>query len=53
MKAQFKSADRVNASRVIVIGEQELESGIVNVKNMESGEQEQVSFEHLVTHLTS
>ncbi|EZH67969.1 histidyl-tRNA synthetase [Bacillaceae bacterium JMAK1] len=53
MKAQFKSADRVNASRVIVIGEQELESGIVSVKNMESGEQEQVSFEHLVTHLTS
>ncbi len=33
-KAQFKYADKINAEYVIAIGDNELESGIVNVKKM-------------------
>lgn len=33
-KAQFKTADRLNAELVLTIGENELEQGIINVKSM-------------------
>jgi histidyl-tRNA synthetase len=36
-KAQFKYADKINAKNVIVIGEEELSSGKVKVKNMSTG----------------
>ena len=32
MKAQFKSADRLNAQYVAVLGEDELDKGIINCK---------------------
>ena len=32
MKAQFKSADRLNAKYVAVLGEDELDKGIINLK---------------------
>lgn len=51
MKAQMKSADRLGAKFVIVIGESELEEGAVNVKEMESGNQQRVAFHDLVTYL--
>ncbi|MDN7245846.1 histidine--tRNA ligase [Planococcus shenhongbingii] len=44
LKAQMKSADRKGASYVIVIGETEMESGQVALKEMATGEQQQVSF---------
>lgn len=52
MKAQFKAADRSGAKHVIVIGENELETGAANVKNMETGDQQQVPFEALVSELS-
>ncbi|WP_226037002.1 histidine--tRNA ligase [Aquibacillus saliphilus] len=52
-KAQFKAADRLNAKYVIVLGETELENNIVNVKDMHSGEQEEVSINNLVSYLQS
>lgn len=38
-KAQFKYADKLNCKNVIVIGEDELNSGKVKVKNMATGEE--------------
>ena len=43
-KGQFKLADRVGAAKTIIIGEDELNSGKVNVKNMADGEQQQIDF---------
>ncbi|MCI1895231.1 MAG: histidine--tRNA ligase [Lactobacillus sp.] len=39
-KAQFKSANKANAQYVLTIGESELANGTVQVKNMQSGNQE-------------
>ena len=44
-KAQFKYADKIGAKNVIVIGEDELASGKVKVKNMETGVEKEVQFE--------
>ena len=39
IKPQFKYADKIKAKRVITIGDSEIESGKVNLKNMQNGEQ--------------
>ncbi|WP_243386213.1 histidine--tRNA ligase [Bacillus kexueae] len=51
MKAQFKAADRLEAKYVVVVGDDELDKGIANVKNMESGSQEEVSLDELTSYL--
>jgi len=43
VKAQFREADRQNAKWVIIIGEDERKRGIVQLKNMDKGEQKEVS----------
>ncbi len=48
MKAQFKKADKLHANQVVVIGEQELEQGLVQLKDMETGEQLEVSEKSLL-----
>ncbi|MCU9592906.1 histidine--tRNA ligase [Caldibacillus thermolactis] len=48
MKAQLKSANRLNAKYTIIIGEDELEKGEVQVKNMESGEQKEVKLAEFI-----
>lgn len=47
VKAQMKSADRKGAGFVIVIGETELESGKVALKEMATGEQQEMAFEEI------
>ncbi|GGH85753.1 histidyl-tRNA synthetase [Pullulanibacillus pueri] len=42
-KGQFKQADRFGATTVAVLGDEELEKAIINVKNMETGEQQEVA----------
>jgi histidyl-tRNA synthetase len=42
VKAQFREADRQNAKRVIIIGEDERKKGVVQLKNMDKGEQKEV-----------
>ncbi|ANU25610.1 histidine--tRNA ligase [Planococcus versutus] len=49
VKAQMKSADRKGAGFVIVIGETELESGKIALKEMATGEQQEVAFEEIAT----
>ena len=41
LKAQFKSADRLEASWIVIMGEDEVKQGTVNLKK--SGEKEQVT----------
>lgn len=48
IKAQFKAADRLNAKYVIILGEDELNNNMVKVREMESGEEIEVSMEELV-----
>jgi len=51
MKAQMKSADRLGAKYVIVIGDSELDEAAVNIKEMQTGNQEKVPFVELVNYL--
>ena len=44
IKAQFKYADKLGAKYVAVIGGNELEQGVMNVKSMATGESENVAF---------
>ena len=53
VKAQFKYADKLGAKYVAVIGGNELAESVMNVKNMENGESEKVSFDKAVAYFTS
>lgn len=48
MKAQMKSADRLHARTVILIGEDEVTEGVAQLKNMEDGTQEKVPVSELI-----
>ncbi|MDH5606174.1 MAG: histidine--tRNA ligase [Anaerolineae bacterium] len=48
---QFKYADRIGAKIVLVIGPDELDQGLVTIKDLASGDQKQVSREDLVNTL--
>ena len=50
VKAQFKYADKIGAKYVGVIGGNELEQGVMNVKNMATGESESVAFENVCAY---
>ena len=45
IKAKFKYADKLGIPYVAIIGEEEEKNGTVSLKNMETGEQEEVSVE--------
>ena len=51
VKAQFKYADKIGAKFVAAIGETELTSGEVNLKNMSNGESVAVKFNQLCAYL--
>ncbi|GAA0334345.1 histidine--tRNA ligase [Bacillus carboniphilus] len=51
MKAQMKSANRLHARFVVILGDDEIEKGVALVKNMESGDQVEVSLSELVEHI--
>lgn len=53
IKAQFKSADTFKAKTVITLGESEVESGQVNVKNNSTREEVTVSFEELTKNFVA
>ena len=48
IKAKFKYADKLKIPYVAVIGEEEEKNGTVSLKNMESGEQEEMSVEKMI-----
>lgn len=51
VKNQFKCADRAGAKRTIVIGEDEIAKKVVSMKNMETGTQETVPFDKIISYL--
>ena len=53
IKAQFKSADTFKAKTIITLGESEVESGVVKVKNNATREEVTVSFEELTTNFAT
>ena len=53
IKAQFKSADTFKAKTVITLGESEVESGQVNVKNNATREEVTVSFEEITKNFAA
>ncbi|MGN1310454.1 MAG: histidine--tRNA ligase [Clostridia bacterium] len=48
IKAKFKYADKLKIPYVIVIGEDEIASGKLTFKNMETGDQEQKTIEEII-----
>ena len=51
IKGQFKAADRSGASYAVVIGDNEIETGILNVKILDKSEQVEVSMDSIVKTL--
>ena len=51
IKAKFKYADKLQIPYVAIIGEDEEKNGTVTLKNMETGEQEEMSIENVVQKL--
>ncbi|MFB1051627.1 histidine--tRNA ligase [Paraliobacillus sp. JSM ZJ581] len=46
-KAQFKTADRLHAKYVIILGEEELANDVVNLKEMATGKQQQIKIDEI------
>lgn len=50
MGAQFKLANRKNASFALIVGEKEIKSHVFGVKNMKTQEQVEVAYEDLIAY---
>jgi histidyl-tRNA synthetase len=51
IKAQLKSADRLNAKFVAILGDDELVKEVINIKEMSTGEQTEVPLHSVVDYL--
>ncbi|WP_129044984.1 histidine--tRNA ligase [Companilactobacillus metriopterae] len=51
VKAQFKTANNLNARYTITIGDEEITNDLVNLKDMQSGEEIKVSISNLVKQI--
>ena len=51
IKSQFKTADRLKAKFVLVLGESEMEQGVVSVKEMGTGDQQSVALSEIENFL--
>lgn len=52
LKAQLRYADKLGAQRVVMLGEQELSSGVVPVRDMQTGGQRNVNLGELIKELS-
>ena len=52
IKAKFKYADKLKIPYVIVIGEDEINTGLLTLKNMTTGEQERLSVEDIIQKIS-
>ena len=50
LKAQMKDANRLNTKYSIIIGEEELSKKIVSIKNMETGNQEELPIDKIIDY---
>ncbi|MEX2380284.1 MAG: histidine--tRNA ligase, partial [Vicingaceae bacterium] len=51
MKKQMKYADQKNIPYVLVVGDEEMKSGQLSLKNMKTGEQEKIDFNELIERI--
>lgn len=51
LKAQFKSADRGQAKYIVIIGEEELKNGMLNLKNSETKQQITIPMNDLISEI--
>jgi histidyl-tRNA synthetase len=51
MKKQMKYANQKNIPYVLVVGEEEMNSGRLSLKNMKTGEQEKIDFNELIERI--
>ena len=51
--AQLQYADKMNAKRVLIVGEKDLENNQVTMKHMDSGEEEEIGKNEVIEHLKS
>ncbi|RPF55530.1 histidine--tRNA ligase [Aquisalibacillus elongatus] len=51
VKGQFKAADRLSATYAIILGEEELEQGVANVKNLKTGDQKTIEFDQMTDEI--
>ena len=51
IKAKFKYADKLQIPYVAIIGEEEEKNGTVSLKNMKTGEQEEIKVEDLINKI--
>lgn len=52
MKAQFKTADRYQAKLLFIIGEDELQQGVINIKNTETKTQEKIKIADVLAYVS-
>ena len=50
LKSQMKEANRLNAKHAIIIGDNEIKDNKFQVKNLDTGKQHEVAFEHLTKY---
>ena len=53
MKAQMREANKAGAKYAIIMGDQELESGQAEVKDLSTGDQQKVALDDLSSHMNS
>lgn len=53
MKAQMREANRQNARLTVIVGDDELERDVAQVKDMKTGEQNEAALSDLATHVRS
>lgn len=53
LKRRMKRADKVNARAAVLLGEDELARGVATVRNLETGDQQEVALLGLAEHLTA
>ncbi len=51
MQKQMKYANDIRVQHVAIVGETEMSESLIQLKNMETGEQEEMSLEELIYHL--
>ena len=51
LKPQMKYANKIACKYVIVLGDNEISSGTVNIKNMENGEQTEIKIDDIYDYI--
>ena len=48
LSKKFKKADKIKCMFVVVLGDNEIENGVLQIKNLKTGDQRQVKFEDAI-----